>query len=143
MRLSLSLLLLLAMLPLQAAQLDANRAVAPAAANTPAAGKSVRDPMRPPAFALQKYRQEKQKQAAAGSRKPAPKQESLRLHSILFSSLRRRAIINGRLLAVGDRIDGAKLVAIERDRVRLSRQGRKIVLKLGTDRLEMKKTRTR
>lgn len=143
MRLSLPLLLLLAMLPLQAAQLDANRAVAPTAANTPVAGKSVRDPMRPPAFALQKYRQEKQKQAAAGPRKPAPKQEPLRLHSILFSSLRRRAIINDRLLAVGDRIDGAKLVAIERDRVRLSRQGRKIVLKLGTDRLEMKKTRTR
>ena len=99
--------------------------------------------MRPPAFALRKYRQEKQKQAASGPGKPAPKQEPLRLHSILFSSLRRRAIINDRLLAVGDRIDGAKLVAIERDRVRLSRQGRKIVLKLGTSRLEMKKTRTR
>jgi hypothetical protein len=103
------------------------------------------DPMRPPAFALGKYRQEKLRQQSrpAGDNKPSGRRPSWVLSSILFAPGRQRAIVNGRLLAVGDRVDGARLTAIERDRVRLSIQGRTITLKLGTRRLDLKKTRTR
>ncbi len=129
MRLILPLLLLSLTPPLQAAE--------------PVSSTAIHDPMRPPAFALRKYREQQRKSATATPAGPVVKTEPLLLHSILYSPARRRAIINGRLLAVGDRIAGAKLVAIERDRVRLLRQGSNIVLKLGTGRLEMKKPRTR
>jgi len=111
----------------------------------PSSGGQGRDPMRPPAFALGKYRQEKlrQQQRPAGGDKPAARRPSWVLSSILFAPGRQRAIVNGRLLAVGDRVDGARLTRIERDRVRLSLQGRTITLKLGTRRLDLKKTRTR
>jgi len=110
-------------------------------------GGQWRDPMRPPAFALQKYRQEKlrlrRQQRPAGGVKPVSKRPSWVLSSILYAPGRRRAIVNGRLLAVGDRVDGARLTRIERDRVQLSIQGRIITLKLGARRLDLKKTRTR
>ena len=129
MRLILSLFLVSLMPPLQAAD--------------PVSSTAIHDPMRPPAFALRKYREQQRKSSAITPARTAAKAKPLRLHSILYSPARRRAIINGRLLAVGDRIAGAKLIAIERERVRLLRDGAKIVLKLGASRLEMKKTRTR
>ncbi len=132
------LLLILMLPPLQAAQ--------PPLRGKAEAGAMVewRDPMQPPPFALRQYRLEKRKQkAVASAAKPAARPKTWTLNSILHAPGRQRAIINGRLLAVGDRIDGARVIAIDRDRVRLSRQGKTIILKLETARLDLKKTRTR
>ena len=106
---------------------------------------AVTDPMRPPPFALRQYRLEKQKKPASTAEPKPTRKTAARwvLNSILYATGRRRAIVNGRLLAVGERIGGARLVAIERDRVRLRLQDRTITLKLGTARLDLKKTRKR
>ena len=131
------LLLILMLPPLQAAQ-------PPAQGGAEAGAMEWRDPMQPPPFALRQYRLEKQKQkVVASAAKPAARPKTWMLNSILHAPGRQRAIINGRLLAVGERIDGARVIAIDRDRVRLSRQGKTIILKLETARLDLKKTRTR
>lgn len=78
---------------------------------------ALRDPTRPPDL--------------RPARAPASKADSrLRLSSTLVSGERRTAIINGRIVAVGDRIQGARLLSIEPGRVRLRRQGREITLRL-------------
>ncbi len=103
------------------------------------------DPMRPPPFALRQYRRErraKQTPALSASRKPARKKQWV-LNSILYAPGRKRAIINGRLRAVGERINGARLVAIERDRVRLSSQGQILMLRLEKARIILEKNRKR
>jgi len=135
------LMLLSAVLPAQAA-LSTAEIPGDSARSRPA---TVMDPMRPPPFALRQYRLEKQtKQAGTAAPKPSRKSTTRWvLNSILYAPGRQRAIVNGRLLAVGERIGGARLVAIERDRVRLRLQDRSITLKLGTARLDLKKTRKR
>lgn len=57
-------------------------------------------------------------------------QKSWQLGSILIAPQRRVAVINGRPLSVGDRVSGAKVVAIESDRVRLQQGSREFVLDL-------------
>jgi MSHA biogenesis protein MshK len=52
------------------------------------------------------------------------------LASTLIAPDRRVAVINGKVVQVGQKIDGAELVAIEAGSVLLSRGGRKIELKL-------------
>lgn len=52
------------------------------------------------------------------------------LQSIIISNSRRMAIINNRLVKVGDNIGGAKVVAIERNAVVLSVAGRKLIIHL-------------
>lgn len=50
------------------------------------------------------------------------------LHSTLVSSSRRTAVINDRVVAQGDRINGATVVSIEPSVVRLRAKGREVTL---------------
>lgn len=66
------------------------------------------DPMRPPGAP-----------AAGTSRAP-----SWTLSSTLVGDGRRLAVVNGRLVGVGDRVDGARVIDIDPRRVRLAVDGR-------------------
>ncbi|MCP4979687.1 MAG: hypothetical protein GY935_04240 [Gammaproteobacteria bacterium] len=100
-----------------------------------ASAQELRDPMQPPAFALQKFRQakwaDKPKPAIVKPSKPTVK--SLQLTSILYSKERKIAIIDDQMLAVGDTIRNAKLVKLTRQSARLVRQGKIINLSLTSD----------
>lgn len=86
----------------------------------PAAGLAeLVDPTRPPAGLAPEVRE-----AVA----PA---EDLQLSLIVFGDERRLARINGRWLAVGDRIGGAKVLQIERSRVVLRESDQVKSLSLG------------
>jgi hypothetical protein len=93
------------------------------------------DPMQPPAFALQKFRQAK----LAGQPKPAkasvakPARKPLQLTSILYSKERKIAIIDDQMLAVGDSIRGARLVKLTRESAHLVRKGKVLDLNLSGD----------
>jgi MSHA biogenesis protein MshK len=78
----------------------------------------VRDPLEP-------YRAEARGEAAAQG---TPRYV---LTGVVVSGTRRIAIVNGRLLQVGDRVDGAEVVHIEPDAVHLRREGREILVALG------------
>jgi hypothetical protein len=75
------------------------------------------DPMRPPGG------------AAVGSGKAAAGATFV-LSSTLIARERRSAVINGRNLGIGDRINGARVVEIQPSQVRLQLQGRQITLSL-------------
>ena len=100
-----------------------------------ASAQELRDPMQPPPFALQKFRQARlvnapktdKPQATKSSRKP------LQLTSILFSRDRKVAIIDDQTLSLGDSINGARLVGLTRESARLVRKGKVINLNLGSD----------
>ncbi len=99
------------------------------------------DPMQPPPFALLKFNQAKSNAQRVAS-KPVvakPPQKSLQLTSILFSQERKIAIIDDRMLTVGDRIRGAELVKLTRASARLVRKGKVINLSLGHDLSTIKK----
>ena len=97
----------------------------------------INDPMKPPAFALNKFRLAKLKQngvrlaAKPSVKKPETKQ--LQLSSILIGKSRKVAIINDRTLVVGDKVGKYKLVEILKDRVHLSGQGKRTTLKLDNE----------
>lgn len=55
---------------------------------------------------------------------------SFNLQSILLSKARRLTTINGKLLSVGSEIDGARVLAIDKNRVILLQGERKITLYL-------------
>lgn len=96
---------------------------------------SLRDPMQPPAYALQKFRQARLSGAPAVTKSTAvkPQQKPLQLTSILISQNRKIAIIDDQMLALGDRIRGAKLVGLTRASARLVRKGKVINLSLNND----------
>ncbi|MBL4827213.1 MAG: hypothetical protein JKY66_05795 [Spongiibacteraceae bacterium] len=48
----------------------------------------------------------------------------LKLESILFSNTRKVAVINGSLVTEGDRIEDSTVLKINKDRVRLKRNGK-------------------
>jgi hypothetical protein len=100
-----------------------------------AKGAELRDPMQPPAYALQKFRQAKwsAKPAVTTGNAVKPKQKPLRLTSILISRQRKIAIIDDQMLVVGDRIRGARLVRLTRSSARLERKGKVINLSLDND----------
>ncbi len=99
-----------------------------------ASAAELRDPMRPPPFALEKFRLAKlAKQPKPKTAAPKESPKPLQLTSILISKDRRIAIIDDQMLAVGDRIRGARLVALTRESARLVRQGKVINLSLGND----------
>ena len=106
-----------------------------------ASAQELRDPMQPPPFALQKYRQAKW----AANPRPVrtvtakPKPEPLRLTSIIYSAERKLAIIDNQMLVIGDRIRGAELVGLTRSSARLVRKGKVINLNLGTELTAIKK----
>lgn len=78
------------------------------------------DPMRPPT----------QRAAISRAGGESPIQSRYRLDSVLIAPDRRLAIINGRKLALGERIDHARLVDIRATEVTLSIAGRTHVLPL-------------
>ena len=53
-----------------------------------------------------------------------------RLQSTLVADTRRVAVINGRTVAQGERVDGAQLVEIRQDGVTLEHDGQRITLRL-------------
>jgi hypothetical protein len=101
--------------------------------------------MQPPALALQKLRQAK----LAGQPAPSPvsalrpEMKPLQLTSILFSQNRKIAIMDDQMLAVGDRIRGARLVKLTRVSARLVRKGKVINLSLDNDLAAIRKKRSR
>ncbi len=109
---------------------------------TLAKATGLRDPMQPPAYALQKFRQAKlsAKPQVAKSTAVKPQQKPLQLTSILIARNRKIAIIDDQMLALGDRIRGAKLVGLTRASARLVRKGKVINLSLNNDSTAIKKS---
>lgn len=62
-----------------------------------------------------------------------------RLQSTLVADTRRVAVINGRTLMQGERIDGAMLVDVRPDGVTLEHEGRRVTLRLMRESLEVKR----
>ncbi len=105
-----------------------------------ASAQELRDPMRPPPFALMKFRQARLAgQAPVKPAVPAEKPKPLQLTSILYSPERKIAIIDDQMLAVGDRIRGARLVELTRKSARLLREGKVINLSLADDAIAIRK----
>ncbi|MCK5662609.1 MAG: hypothetical protein KAI17_03935, partial [Thiotrichaceae bacterium] len=98
------------------------------------------DPMRPPAFALNKFRLQNLKDLPPVIKKPVKpvKLTVFELNSILYSADRQHAIINNQLVKKGDVIDGAKLVRLQPDSVRLLSKGKIIDLKIYDNKLNFK-----
>jgi hypothetical protein len=78
--------------------------------------EDMRDPMRPPQAA-----------AAAGERRTD--QPRWRVSGILVSPGRRLAMINDRLIGVGEQVDGARVRNIYGDSVELDIDGRPVILR--------------
>ncbi len=100
------------------------------------------DPMKPPALALQKMRPKTVKKAP---RKPVTKVVQkplppLVLQSIIFSPDRKIAIINDLPVVSGERVEGARVVDIKKDRVTVVRRGKKLELMLDSDSRVINKT---
>ena len=107
----------------------------------PGQAAEIKDPMRPPEFALHKFRLAKYK----NSTKPVIKVKksevkSMKLTSIIYSPTRKIAIIDDQMLRVGGTINGAKLVRIDKHSARLVRKGKVIHLRLPDDLSTGKKT---
>lgn len=100
-----------------------------------ASAQELRDPMQPPPFALQKFRLAKAtaKSSVVTPKAAKPAREPLQLTSILISKNRRIAIIDDQMLAIGDKIRGAKLIRLTRQSARLVRKGKVINLSLSND----------
>lgn len=100
-----------------------------------ASAQELRDPMQPPPFALQKFRQAKWAGQTKSDKPQAtkPKRKPLQLTSIMFSTNRKVAIIDDQMLSVGDSIQGARLVGLTRESARLVRKGKVINLSLGNE----------
>jgi hypothetical protein len=108
---------------------------------TMANAEELRDPMQPPPYALQKFRQAKWagKPATTTKKTVNPQQKPLQLTSILYARDRKVAIINDQMLVVGDRIRGAELIKLTRATARLVRKGKVINLSLDNDLTAIKK----
>jgi hypothetical protein len=79
------------------------------------------DPMRPQQF-------QSPKRPMPAAQKPVMA-ESWKLTTILTSTKRKVAVINGNLFQVGDTIDGYKVVEIKSDRVVLKKNKSKVLLR--------------
>lgn len=80
-----------------------------------AAGAELRDPLRPPV-------------TVSASPASSFNAAAWRLSSTLVAEGRRVAIINGRTVRVGDRVGGARVLAIDAGRVRLDYRGRRFTI---------------
>ena len=95
-----------------------------------------KDPMQPPEYALKKYREAKNKnKPTSGNTVVKEKKEvkKLKLTSIIYSPTRKIAIIDDQMLSVGNSINGAKLVKIDKNGAQLVRKGKVINLHLPDD----------
>ena len=103
--------------------------------------QELRDPMLPPPFALQKFREAKwaKKAKTATPTKTKPPEKPMQLTEIIYSKDRKVAIIDDQLLVVGDKIRGAKLVRLTRESARLISKGKVINLSLDNDLSAIKK----
>lgn len=103
----------------------------------------IRDPMQPPAFALKKFQQAKYKNRVkpvnTGVKVKRPAAKPLKLTSILYSPIRKIAIIDDQMLAVGGTIRGARVVKINKHSARLVRNGKVINLRLPEEIIGIKK----
>ncbi len=97
----------------------------------------INDPMKPPEFALQKFRLAKLKKSnqlmKAKTKTTKAVAKPLLLTSILIGQKRKVAIINDKTMLVGDRIGKAKLVKVNRDSVQLLKNGKRIELRLNNE----------
>jgi len=97
----------------------------------------INDPMKPPEFALQKFRLAKLKKGnqltKAKTNTPKPAVKPLRLTSILIGQNRKVAIINDKMMVIGDRIGKAKLLKVTKDSVQLLKNGKRIELRLNNE----------
>ncbi len=101
----------------------------------------IKDPMQPPEYALNKFRQAKSKPAVVGTKRvKKPQTKPLKLTSILYSPTRKIAIIDDQMLGVGGTIKGARVVKIDKRSARLVRKGKVINLRLPDDFSDIKKT---
>lgn len=92
-------------------------AIALSAAMASAFAQQMRDPTRPPSFV-----------APAGT--AAVRESDLVLQTVLISTERRAAIINGRLLRLGENIAGMQLMSISESEVQLRGRGESRTLHL-------------
>jgi type IV secretory pathway TrbD component len=60
----------------------------------------------------------------------SPGEETYNLQSILVGPMRRMAMINGELASIGTKIQGARVIAIDKNHVVLWSAGHKIILHL-------------
>jgi hypothetical protein len=104
-----------------------------------ASAQELRDPMQPPPFALQKYREARWAANLQPAKTVAAKPKPLRLTAIIYSAERKLAIIDNQMLGIGNRIQGAELVGLTRSSARLARKGKVINLTLGTELIAIKK----
>ncbi len=83
----------------------------------------LRDPMRPERF--------QPPESLVAQKKLAGKEQApvWKLKAILISDTRSVAVIDGRLLQVGDEMEGFKLERIDSDRVTLTKKNKKVVLR--------------
>ena len=91
------------------------------------------DPMKPPKFALNKLRLEKLKSSPAVNLVTTVKKKKSQqwtLNSILYSTSRQHAIVNNKLVKKGGKVDGAKVLRVTSDSVRLLFKGKVINLKV-------------
>lgn len=104
----------------------------------------IRDPMQPPAFALIKFQQAKNKNRTisikTGVKVKKPATKPMKLTSILYSPTRKIAIIDDQMLAVGGTIRGARVIKIDKRSARLVRKGKVINLRLPDDLIRIRKT---
>lgn len=107
----------------------------------PLLAEEFKDPMQPPPYAVYKMRLEKQRDVppTAQNKSAAQTAPTWELNSILYSSQRRHAIINNKLVRQGDTVDGAKLVRLRPDSARLIAKSKVIDLKLSTRAASIKK----
>lgn len=104
--------------------------------------KATNNPMRPPAYALEKFQQarDKNKPKVAIAEAKTIKPKALQLTSILYSSSRKVAIIDDRMLSIGDSINGAKVISIKKNSASLNRKGKIINLSLSNQQEIIRKT---
>ena len=89
------------------------------AAGALAAGKLPADPMRPPESGSAAG------DSLTGTDKGKGTREAYTLTAIRIGERQHRATINGRSVTVGEKVDGARVVAIEAQSVTLLRNGKK------------------
>ncbi len=108
------------------------------------ASETVIDPMKPPAYALNKFRLAKLENSAKArkttSRKIKSTAKPLQLTSVLIAKDRKVAIINQQMMVVGERIGKVRLIKISKDSVQLLKNGKRLVLKLDNDLTTIRKT---
>lgn len=107
---------------------------------------SINDPMELPTYAKLKLKRAKQsliKKPVIVKKKVEKEKLILNLQSILFSKNRKVATINNKSLVVGDRIEGARIISIKKDGVRLVKKRKVVNLKLKTYESTFKITKTK